>query len=252
MGFDSFSFRDNPYPKKRQTWRPQDCTSSVCHDQFDQASLNPSVSSYIYIFLKQLEGNSSNYMSWILFQPVQIYGLMPCLDLVLLFFMVNFSKNEATCRTEKTTWGSAVMNHTYKTLNASNFVSCVLKCDEESQCRSCNFWWNKLECELNYAATYSVVTSFIRKVNCVHRDMDWEPGTHNNLNSSTISPTWTPREKENGRAKHCGQEASRTQELPWLFLPCVYLQTLDAGTKRRTEYTMKHAVQLTNAFYAYL
>ena len=49
------------------------------------------------------------------------------MDLVLLFFMVNFSKNEATCRTEKTTWGSAVMNHTYKTLNASNFVSCVLK-----------------------------------------------------------------------------------------------------------------------------
>ena len=96
--------------------------------------------------------------------------------------MVNFSKNEATCRTEKTTWGSAVMNHTYKTLNASNFVSCVLKCDEESQCRSCNFWWNKLECELNYAATYSAAISFIRKVNCVHRDMDWDPGTYNNLN----------------------------------------------------------------------
>ena len=173
------------------------------------------------------------------------------LRLDAMFFYSSWSiflrTNEATCRTEKTTWGSAVMNHTYKTLNASSdFVSCVLKCDQESQCRSCNFWWNKLECELNYA------TSFIRKMNCVHRDMDWERGTHNNLNSSTISPTWTSREKENGRAKHCGQEASRTQELPWLFLPCVYLRTLDAGTKRRTEYTMKHAVQLTNAFYAYL
>lgn len=93
--------------------------------------------------------------------------------------MANFSVNEATCRKEKVTWGSALVNHTYKTLNASSFIACVLKCDEDPQCRSCNFWWNKLECELNYAATYSAATSFIREVNCVHRDMDWEPGTHN-------------------------------------------------------------------------
>ena len=94
--------------------------------------------------------------------------------------MANFSENEATCRKEKMTWGSALVNHTYKTLNASNFIACVLKCDEESQCRSCNFWWNKLECELNYAATYSAATSFIREVSCVHRDMDWEPGMNSN------------------------------------------------------------------------
>jgi len=94
--------------------------------------------------------------------------------------MANFSANEATCRKEKMTWGSALVNHTYKTLNASNFIACVLECDEESQCRSCNFRWNKLECELNYAATYSAATSFIREVNCVHRDMDWEPGMNGN------------------------------------------------------------------------
>ena len=98
--------------------------------------------------------------------------------------MANFSVNEATCRKEKMTWGSALVNHTYKTLNSSNFVACVLKCDEDPQCRSCNFWWNKLECELNYAATYSAATSFIREVNCVHRDMDWEPGIHSNLTMS--------------------------------------------------------------------
>jgi len=142
--------------------------------------------------------------------------------------MANFSENEATCRREKRKWGSVLLNHTYKTLNASNFVACGLKCDEDPQCRSCNFWWNKLECELNYAATYSAATSFIREVNCVHRDMDWEPGMHNNLTtsdfySSTISVMMTAitaREEENGRAKSWGQEASRTQDFTWPFFPC--------------------------------
>ena len=115
-------------------------------------------------------------MSCVLFQPIQIYGLVPCLASALLFLMANVSESEATCKREKIIWGSALVNHTYKTLNSSNFVACVLKCDEDPQCRSCNFWWNKLKCELNYAATYSAATSFIKEVNCVHRDMDWEPG----------------------------------------------------------------------------
>ena len=123
------------------------------------------------------------YTSRVLFQRFPICDLRPFLALAFLIFMANFSVNEATCRKEKMTWGSALVNHTYKTLNVSNFIACVLKCDEDPQCRSCNFWWNKLECELNYAATYSAATSFIREVNCVHRDMDWEPGMHNNLNS---------------------------------------------------------------------
>ena len=117
----------------------------------------------------------------------------------------------------KMTWGSTLENHTYKTLNASNFIACVLKCDEDPQCRSCNFWWNKLECELNFAATFSAATSFIREVDCVHRDMDLEPGMQSNLTmrdcySSTISVMVTPI----------------------------------------TPMGLKHAVLLTNAFYVFL
>lgn len=132
----------------------------------------------VVTFSKQQLGRSKNVI--FVFQLFHICGLKSFLALALLLFMANFSANEATCRKEKMTWGSALVNHTYKTLNASNFIACVLECDEESQCRSCNFRWNKLECELNYAATYSAATSFIREVNCVHRDMDWEPGMNGN------------------------------------------------------------------------
>ena len=150
------------------------------------------------------------------------------------------------------TWGSALVNHTYKTLNVSNFIACVLKCDEDPQCRSCNFWWNKLECELNYAATYSAATSFIREVNCVHRDMDWEPGMYNNLNSfsfffssSTILVIMTPitaREEENGRARSWGQEASGAQDFarPFFSFPFIY------GLARRTERSRDYL--LTNVY----
>ncbi|XP_078375206.1 uncharacterized protein LOC144658620 [Oculina patagonica] len=89
--------------------------------------------------------------------------------------MAKTSANETTCKQEKITWGSALVNHTYKTVHADNFVGCLLKCNQDPQCRSCNFWWNKLECELNFAATYSAPTSFISEVNCVHRDMDLQP-----------------------------------------------------------------------------
>ncbi|KAJ7394319.1 hypothetical protein OS493_000122 [Desmophyllum pertusum] len=102
--------------------------------------------------------------------------LKPFLALALLLFMSNNSMSEATCREEKMTWGSALMNHTYKTVHADNFVGCLLKCNQDPQCRSFNFWWNKLECDFNNATKYSASASFICKVNCacVHRDMDSE------------------------------------------------------------------------------
>lgn len=145
--------------------------------------------------------------------------------LALSLFIANFSASKATCREEKITWGSALVNHTYKTLNASNFVACVLKCDEDPQCRSCNFWWDKLECELNYAATYSAATSLIREVNCVHRDMDWEPGMRNNL---TMSDGYSS-----------GSDFSRVQ-----FLTSTTIPARPMG--------LKHASLLTNTFYMYL
>ncbi|KAJ7394318.1 hypothetical protein OS493_000121 [Desmophyllum pertusum] len=101
--------------------------------------------------------------------------LKPFLALAVLLIMSNNSASEATCRKEKMTWGSALMNHTYKTVHADNSVGCLLKCNEDPQCRSFNFWWNKLECAFNYAARYSAPTSFISQVNCVHRDMDSQP-----------------------------------------------------------------------------
>lgn len=108
--------------------------------------------------------------------------MKPFLVLAFLLFMtINISGNEVICKEEKMTWGSALVNHTYKTVHADNFVGCLLKCDQDPQCRSCNFWWNKLECELNFAATYSAPTSFISEVNCVHRDMDLQPGMYDNL-----------------------------------------------------------------------
>lgn len=117
------------------------------------------------------------------------------------------------------TWGSVLLNHTYKTLNASNFVACGLKCDEDPQCRSCNFWWNKLECELNYAATYSAATSFIREVNCVHRDMDWEPGIHSNLTmSDRYSSTIQFSDDDNNTGPYMGFETEA------VLLSNVYLQ----------------------------
>ena len=108
-------------------------------------------------------------------------SIKPFLVLAHFLLMVNIFASEPRCQEEKITWGSALVNHTFKTVHAENFIGCLLKCDKDAQCRSCNFWWNKLECELNSAARYSAPASFISEVNCVHRDMDYQPGMHNNL-----------------------------------------------------------------------
>ncbi|KAL9968602.1 hypothetical protein ACROYT_G020712 [Oculina patagonica] len=115
------------------------------------------------------------YISKIRVLSSQELSLKPLLVLAFLLFMTNISANEATCKQEKITWGSALANPTYKKIHAYNFDGCLLKCNQDPQCRSCNFWWNKLECELNFAAKYSAPTSFISEVNCIHRDMDLQP-----------------------------------------------------------------------------
>ena len=146
--------------------------------------------------------------------------MKPLLASGLLLFITNISVNEATCKEEKITWGSALVNHTYKTIHADYFVGCLMKCDQDPQCRSCNFWWNKLECELNFAAKYSAPTSLISKVNCVHRDMDSQPGKHVNLAAFTRDDgysrvRWTHQNLDNNSG-----HGFRTCPISQLFAVC--------------------------------
>ena len=94
-----------------------------------------------------------------------------------MFLMAGSAANEGRrCGQDKILWGSALMNHTYKTVHAANFAGCLLKCDHDTHCKSFNFWWNNLECEFNNATKHSASGSVICKVNCVQRDMDSETG----------------------------------------------------------------------------
>ena len=56
---------------------------------------------------------------------------------------------------ERSQRGIALLNHTYESVYAANYPSCLKTCIEDSQCMSINYWWNTSQCDLNNKSKYS-------------------------------------------------------------------------------------------------
>ena len=82
---------------------------------------------------------------------------------------------------ERSQRGISLLNHTYKSLYTEDYPSCLVSCMSDSQCKSFNYWWHTLQCDLNNRTKYSAEAKFLKQdVSSTYMGLTREPGIHTN------------------------------------------------------------------------
>ncbi|KAL9978204.1 hypothetical protein ACROYT_G015699 [Oculina patagonica] len=83
---------------------------------------------------------------------------------------------------ERSQRGMALLNHTYKSVYTEDYPSCLMACIDDSQCKSLNYWWNILQCDLNNKTKYSAVAKvFIRDMSSTYMGLTRQPEINRNV-----------------------------------------------------------------------
>lgn len=92
--------------------------------------------------------------------------------------------NVANRNEERSQAQTALLDHAYRSFFSDNYPSCLFACLKEIQCKSFNFWWENVTCDLNTKDKHSAHPIFFKyDVLSTHMGLMREPaGTvHNHV-----------------------------------------------------------------------
>ncbi|KAL9978217.1 hypothetical protein ACROYT_G015712 [Oculina patagonica] len=96
--------------------------------------------------------------------------------------IVTAAKEQICSGEERSQRGMALLNHTYKSVYTEDYPSCLVACMHDSHCKSFNFWWNVLKCDLNNETKYSAVAKvFIRDTTSTYMGLTRQPEINRNV-----------------------------------------------------------------------
>ena len=87
---------------------------------------------------------------------------------------INLETNHGEERSQR---GIALLNNNYSSFYAGNYPSCLIACISDPQCKSFNFWWPNLMCDLNNKTKHLAEAKFLSQdISSTYMGLMREPG----------------------------------------------------------------------------
>ena len=146
--------------------------NGIFYEDYYLTVMDPNLHIDISCNFKQRDWSICGFKTWLFLSFACSLGMFAVL-IFILFIRSVLSCEEPRCNGTSSLPRMRLLKHSFLVKEAGSMVGCINICDEQTQCRSINFNWVNLLCELNKAEVHIAPQDVISAKGYVYLDNPW-------------------------------------------------------------------------------